>query len=352
MEKKLKADLYDFGHHVNQSYSALALWSKYYRDIEYVALKNLGKDSPKNIVVRKTGGIKTISYCMQLIKSFLTGRTVIFITGPEYGNRLNRAVVELCTIALNLLGLKFILYIKNPLSYVNTQIGKIFVRRAMFICFESETIKEYAISLREFSGVCCIVSYVYYRYASIMPYLPVEGKINRSGKMDSTGRIKIGFLGRIDANTRDLELLAKILANSQINSKVDFIPLSSWNDLNLDKPIKDYFKDYKNSYISTAEYYYLAGRCDYFISLNKLEHGYGRSKGSGAFGDAYSFNKKLICPKWLDPDGEFQGFSFTYKDYQELVDILIELPLPALSEEILNDPFLAKVNKEVKDLLS
>jgi hypothetical protein len=147
-------------------------------------------------------------------------------------------------------------------------------------------------------------------------------------------KLKIGFLGNLDAKKRDFTLLIRTLESLSKEIRNEIIiffpsPISNPHQNEIIKKINKYVEislnDDRTKYMSHLE------SSDIFLGLIKKDLGYGEKKGTGIFGDALTLNRKVIAPIFCDPNKEYEKIAIYYKN--NLDNIIRQLVLAKEKKE-------------------
>ena len=143
-------------------------------------------------------------------------------------------------------------------------------------------------------------------------------------------KIRVGLIGRIDANRKDYSVIFDLLKGlRQLSERFEFIVLGALKDSNSLEIISKIQEHspviYSNNYLSDNDFEELGLSCDILFAPLTDTYGYGVTKETGAFGDAIYLHKKVIIPQFVCTNGEFDPISEYYNNPEDLLKIFISL---------------------------
>lgn len=253
-------------------------------------------------------------------------------TGPQHPSKLNYLVILFGFYALVLVfGPKLIVQVRDSSAYIADETDNFFqalskkvklfaLARVRLVAFESETLRRsFCNNQPEFESKS-FTSYVYY------PDLSESG---HNGSLGSS-KIQIGLLGSLDEYRRDYDLLIKVLSRLEPSDRdrLSFHLLGACmgDRRQVVREIESYCNFfYSEGYISDELLELRAAKMNVLLSPLKEHRKYGFAKGSGSYGDALCFGKRLIIPKFSDPEGEFDFLALYYEGLDSLVEIIRNL---------------------------
>ena len=136
--------------------------------------------------------------------------------------------------------------------------------------------------------------------------------------------LNIGILGSVDPIRKNYDQLLILLKNKFFQKRnVTLTFLGSAQTKFASNKI-NYIRNYCNKivskkYFSDKEFLKYGKNCDFLISLNTTTNFYGKYRMSGCFGDAILLEKPLYCPKFEDPNREFNNFTIYFDDISKIV---------------------------------
>lgn len=265
-------------------------------------------------------------------------RRVLITTGPENGGRIEIAILWLIVF---LRRGRVILNVRDGGDYMKAlrfetrdswskTVTSLF-RRVTRFAFETEGVRKTFLDVLRSDSITGVIPWM-------MSDMVFDRRNETSPKSEIFGSpISIGLLGTIDNSRRDYETVVRALLrlSSGERKRIKFLFLAG-------PPPQTDVSDLRNQVSNLVEaefpygpgfsqcYFARGSACDVLLAPLKQEAGYGRTKGSGAFGDLLALRKKLIAPAMCDPMGEFSAFSHYYRDASELTRIF---------QRIISDPF-------------
>lgn len=271
-----------------------------------------------------------------LLMTFLS-RKVLVTTGPENGGRIEIMILWLVVflrrgrVILNVRdGQDYMRALKFETRDAWSNTATAIFRRVTRIAFETEGVRKTFLGLLRADAKTGVIPW-------IMSDMVFDHRRRRTRKPEIFDfPILIGVLGTIDSSRRDYETVIRALSHlsSDERKRVNFLFLAGpppHTDIShlrdrITHLVDAEFPDepgFVQSYIPKGS------KCDVLLAPLKQEAGYGRTKGSGAFGDLLALRKKLIAPEACDPMQEFSAFAHYYRRPSDLATIL---------QRIISDP--------------
>ena len=248
-------------------------------------------------------------------------------TGPD-GNHYNEIVrvvpFYLCCL---LYGRKIILTLRNTRDYMESTPGVLSyfrsraIRHVRRFTFETDTMRR--IFAKSVNRKDLLLGVSYDKYTDVT----VPGD-DRSGQPPRDGKVRLGLLGTVNEERRDYSLLcdALRLLSPEQRSRLVFVTLGQCNG-GLDHPAMRKLAqlaavDCQAGLLSELDLVVRGRACDLLMAPLASTKAYGTLHGSGAFGDAVYFQKRLILPRHGDREAEFAPMCIYYSDSRELAEVL------------------------------
>ncbi|WBA13955.1 hypothetical protein [Salinivibrio proteolyticus] len=329
----------DFYNHVNCMNSAVQLYSKF-GDIDLHAPK--GCDGYHDI---NTLTSYSLIFYFDLIIKAIRYEKVVILTGPEHLKGLRGLIYAISFyIFAYIHKRKLILNIRTVDSYVRRKgiykLLKAASNNMGLLTFESDACKKEYCTQNKCKNA--LVTYIYYPSVERVTFLP---------GCETT----IGLLGMVNSKKRDYKIvydaLNYILYNKGIKFTVYAIGAYREKDCIFESLKEVCNLVYVEHFLSENEMLEMVKNCGFFISPNKAEMRYGYSKGTGAFGDAIKYNRKLIVPSFTDPIKEFSSFSSYYNNVNELVSSILSNYKKQDDNSVFEKYELAEIQKRLSGLI-
>jgi hypothetical protein len=258
---------------------------------------------------------------------------VFFSTGPESLSKYWHLLQNLGFCFLTyFLGSKTILNIRNIDSYwgeeKSNRLLKIglnrFVRRLALVAVSSITF--------EYEATRCYAKEKAHNFpfkSSLIANLFSDRYLNRVlpfHQWDSE-KLTIGLLGRIEEERKDYNFLVRVLKSlgKDRREQIRIVILGACVDKTGGKITEKLSElislEMRPGYLDEDQYDCWGAACDILLAPLHDNIGYGKNKGTAAFGEAIYFGKKVIIPKFSCPTGDFDNISLYYHCQTDLEDI-------------------------------
>ncbi|MDF2184129.1 hypothetical protein O1O06_05045 [Grimontia hollisae] len=309
----MKVLISDFYNHVNCINSAVKLYSKF-GDVDLHTPKSCDDFYGLNTLTSYS-----LIFYFDLIVKARNYEMVILLTGPEHLKGLRGLIYSISFyIFVCIYKRKIVLNIRTVDSYVKRKgLYKLLnaaSNKLALLTFESDACKKEYCAQNEYKSA--VVTYIYYPLIEKVEFMPGS-------------ETTIGLLGMVNSDKRDYKIiydaLNYILENQNIRFTVYAIGAYRGKDSTFESLKEVCNLVYVDHFLSENEMLEMVKKCGFFISPNKPELKYGYSKGTGAFGDAIKYNRRLIIPSFTDPIKEFSSFSNYYSDVNELISCILSV---------------------------
>ena len=143
-------------------------------------------------------------------------------------------------------------------------------------------------------------------------------------KIQFKEKLNICFSGRVNYEIRDLEtfFMALNYLDTDTLATISFYVSSPMNHKEQAKLLND---------LNNVANIFFNQNWDQYLNIIKTSHlmfaplvnnkKYGITKGTGSFGDALYTNRKVIIPRFVCEDNEFDGVAYYYQSAEELAEI-------------------------------
>lgn len=312
----------DHGFHFKQISHCAYLWKDYKID---AIIPKPGKEQVVCEYINKLHllPLKGFSILLSFYIFFVSFKydKFIFLTGPEYGKGFKFKFNMFLFYTFSVFFRKqIVVYVKNTSVYQNNLTLQRVIRNVAAVFFESKHQMDYFLECIECDENKCKVAYVYYP--------DFQKKIeDELFYLESTEKIKVGLIGQFDKERRDYNPLIELLSKNDCRNYTFYqIGRVAKGSLELKNELIGKVNFIKDDYTSD-EVDYLIQQMDVLLSMNSINSGYSKGKGTAAFSEAISAKKRLIIPKFLDVYYEFKDYVIYYENCESLLSALKESEL-------------------------
>lgn len=170
-------------------------------------------------------------------------------------------------------------------------------------------------------------------------------------------RLRIGLVGGVTRKRRDYDAVREALArlDPAARSGLELVTLGNCTKQRCHDIMGGLAElvdvDVVPRHLTEAEFIARGTSCHVLLAPLVAGLRYGRSQGSGAFGDAVRLGRRLIVPAEADPLGEHAGLTLPYHDVDGLAERLREVlsTVPSPDDEALDRATAAAVRRRLVD---